>query len=245
MYKSSAKTVPNWVVPQNMIKYQRPKSANSRVFSSKKFQTQLIKRVIDREAEKKEFSNYSSGIALTTAGATFDTSVVPQGSDLVQRVGRHIKWNSIVGKLQFGTQFANTASAPGAYDSAVFYVILDRQPNGATPTFANIFDTSATVTCTAFAAHRNTAQNGKRFQILHTQRCSLSATGPECLDYEFYVDLSRYPEKDMICEFAGSATASANTNSIILAYGDQLAGASTTSVGTLLTFNIKLRFVDV
>lgn len=206
----------------------------------------VVKRIINSDAEHKEFTTTFTG-NMTTNGTVTDIASIVQGVDIVNRVGRHIRWNSITCKLQFTPAATGvmTSFTGSQYDSGVFYVILDRQPNSATTTYPIVFDTSNTTTASAFIAHRNSAETGKRFLILHKEQCSISTAGPLIDHREFHVDLSKRSDRDMICEYLNAATAIPETNSIIVAYGDEEQFSAGVNIGMSILYNIKLRFTDV
>jgi len=189
--------------------------------------------------KKKEYTVTGSD-NLVIAGGVTDISTVAQGVDTVNRVGRRIKWTSLECHLVITPQALTGSTTP--YDSMMFAIVLDMQPNGTPPSFSAIFDTAATTSTTAYLACRNSAQNGKRFKVLKVERCSIQLAGPIIVNREFYLDLSKL---NLTAEFAGTSTATANTNSIYAVYGDQFQQAASTAIGSTINFNTKLRFVDL
>jgi len=182
--------------------------------------------IIQRITELKVFTITSASLVSVT-GTVNSLSNVLQGTDVNNRVGRHIyaKYLDIVWSLQL-------AGSPSP-ESVNVSLFVDSSSSGGLPAFSQVFDTgSSNAGCSLQAV----ATNVNRFHRLYTVDLPLSLSGPASLTGRARI---RIPAKYADFEFISSATAYPITNALFLTFGSLVSSTSTN-----LSYSCQLCFED-
>lgn len=135
-----------------------------------------IKKVIRRDQETKYLDNLIDGVDLASGSVTSLNSI-SEGVDDGERIGRRIR-----------TKYIQAHIAAGSTTTCRTWValVLDRQPNNAVATFADI------MTGQLGFELKNVQNNPERFKLLVRKDIDISSNGPNQLDlsmfYQFPVD---------------------------------------------------------
>lgn len=181
-----------------------------------------VKKAIMKVAEIKEYSTSSAPAALTTAGAVAPLNQIAEGTEINQRVGRHLTPKGI------DVCVSIAGAAVTTLDFIYIALVWDKQPDGTTPSYATIMDTASTTN--AWQAFKNTLQYRDRFTILWEERSVLEndtavASTPNNFENNFYrkyIDLSK---KNLKCEYIGSGAGTPATGGLYIIYIDSAAAA--------------------
>lgn len=191
-----------------------------------------------KEFEVSIFANNQIG----TGGSVTCLNQVTQGSDIKNRIGRHINMLSVDVTVCLVPQPVSTF----AYDYVYCALVHDAQSNGTAPAFSDIYQ-SGTISQVAIE-FRNTSQFRDRFTILWEERSFLSvSTGLTSLGaqmdrcfYRKHYNLTKLGQKSR-CEFNTSATGVGNSNSI---YFVVCSYQNAAALGPYINASSKLIFSD-
>jgi hypothetical protein len=193
--------------------------------------TTLVKRILNKQSEKKELSNYngpaSAGNVISNSGFVFCVNQVAEGADSNTRIGRRITG----GSCEIDYQINNSV----ALDSGFVALVYDSQPNASNATFGTIFDQSAGQP--AGLSFKNTTNYDARFKILWVDHYTVSPGGPQVYKRRKYYNTSA-----LAYEFNGSTASTPSTGALYLTYGS--ANPVTANLSNI-TFNTKFKFHDM
>lgn len=164
----------------------------------------------------------AGGTTIDRTGTKLLLNGVLSGSGVEERNGNRITFKTLWMRLQIGT-----TPTTGTIQQARIVVVQDKQANGSTPTFGEIFDTSAGGGSNQVNAPRRNEQRA-RFNILFDKCVVLepqSALGA-------VVQVSCYKRFNITTDFnaTGDAAADINTNSVwLFTVGSNTAGATAAS----------------
>lgn len=171
--------------------------------------------------------------ACDTTGSITLLATVPAGTSVNTRVGKKIRWMSILSRGQI---FNNTTAT---ISNAAVIMVYDRRPTGSLPAITDV------LTAVGPDAMNNDANSG-RFKILRRwDYCLIGnsttpATGQEAKDFSEFVDLKMAP-----CVFKAAGTGQIGDIEqgalYLITVGDK--GAGTTASNLAAAF--RVRFVDV
>lgn len=151
-------------------------------------------------------------LSLTTTPQVFNLNDVAQGDNYTNRQGNVVQSRYL--QYRFSCNLTNqTIVQPSNYKMAI---VLDRQPNGVAPTFAQCFDTAVS---TLVFSMKNVAQFQERFVILaETIGVATGTTGGDASQacFKGFVDLSKMPIADQVVRYNGTIATSPNTNGLYL-----------------------------
>jgi len=184
-----------------------------RAVSAKKRKAYRVRRNLSTFLASREPKYLETGLAVTSLTSTpqvFALSDIAQGDNYTQRNGNLVQskylqyeysCNQVAGTLPINFKMA---------------LVLDRQPNGTAPTFAQVFDTS--VSQLVFTM-KNIAAFQERFKILKEDIGVATSTtggdaGQSC--YKGYIDLSKLKQADQVTRWNGTTATSPNTNGYYL-----------------------------
>lgn len=133
---------------------------------------------------------------------------VPQGTDINDRIGRHIR--------PLYVDYVVTvypSATPPVYDSLMVSLWLDLAAQSSTPSFTDVFDITTSNAGTALA---NVTKTGSRFRCLMIRDMACNSGGDGChtirgrvklspFDMEFYASTTAYPYNKGIFTAIGSA----------------------------------------
>lgn len=212
-----------------------------------------VRQIIGSAAEKKEvLTVLSNTFNATQSFVTLCTSV-PTGTDYNTRVGRsanhmYIEVNLVV------TMEADVTSTDATYGDAGFWaIVFDRQPNGSTPAFSDIYDVSnGNPPGTAF---RSTFNYQDRFKVLANENWQAGSvvkgvavtgggTGTAPYRCSRFVDLSRLKGQDGKIKFSGSGSGISNIDEGAIFFVFASTFSTSTQTGKY-TGMAKWRFVDL
>lgn len=191
-----------------------------------------------RTVERKEVVTYVNA-SVNQQTPSYIVSLVngvSQGTDTTNRIGRKVTHNYIEIK-------ALITAFTGVSDAGFWSLVLDRQGDGSTPAFTDIYDTS-TVTVGGLAP-RNTLVNQDRFLILASEDYRTTGT---TIDVPYYmkrfVDLRNVQGNDRTMNFNSTGAAAADINHGAIWFVCASASALSASP-TSVKCGLKYRFTDV
>lgn len=196
----------------------------------------LIQKVIKSNSELK-FNEQGSASFVTVTG----TLVVPlldaiaEGTDSSDRIGRKIQLRSCSSHICL-------ESAPSAQPFSA-WLVLDRQPNGTSPTFADMF---TSVSAVPSLAHKNILNNEDRFKILwhcafpDANNATVSANDTAIQHFEKFVNFEkRLSQADRTTEYETVVAGTPVTNGLYFVF----AMNSALATGTV-AYDNRIRFTD-
>lgn len=216
----------------------------------------FVKAVIRGDAEKKEVLTSVSVTLNATQTSVQLINGCAQGTTGITRVGLEITHGYIEVSLGIiNSVLATNLTGPYNGDWGFWALVLDRQPNGALPSFGAIFDDS--VGGQPGNDFRITTTNQDRFKILKreewsvgcgsatpTSSTTLSVTGAPPYHCKEYLDLSKLKGPDAKVNFSGSGSsiASIDSGSVYFVIAGCTSDADNT---TPVVGQVKYRFSDV
>ena len=184
-----------------------------RAVDAKKRKAYRVRRNLSTFLASREPKYMETGLSVTSLTSTpqvFALSDIAQGDNYTQRNGNLVQskylqyeysCNQVAGTLPINFKMA---------------LVLDRQPNGTAPTFAQVFDTS--VSQLVFTM-KNIAAFQERFKILKEDigiaTSSVGGDGGQSC-YKGYIDLSKLKQPDQVTRWNGTTATSPNTNGYYL-----------------------------
>lgn len=195
----------------------------------------IVRKIIRSEEEKKYFetrgdtTDTSLNLSSGPGGAVvLPLSLIPQGTDYNQRIGRKIRAQSI--HVRFTMYVTGSTISPlngrvsvvldteSNQDKYPSYSVASNDATGA----AGIFDNTSFGTDPAIPSLMLTqqAQMAGRFKILRTENFNLTVSGPQSCTVDFFI-----PLKDHVIEYGsafGAATFNGTKNSLLIAYGTDI-----------------------
>lgn len=204
---------------------------------SSKRSAKQIRRIAQRDVERKRFNTAISQFSVGTGGAVVLNNVAA-GDDSNEREGRQITMKGLtcnVGVAPVGTEVT----------FGWWAIVLDRDPQGASPTVDQIYGGNSTDP--AFV-NRNPSYID-RFKVL--KRCDFqvgSVSSGQFGHWREYVDLeSVLSEKEARVRYTSTSgtTAAVNTNALYWVYGISNQSAFGASVDVpAMTAELQLVFID-
>lgn len=175
--------------------------------------TRGFRRRVSNMMLTREVKYYETGFniaSVTNTPQVFALSDIAQGDNYNNRNGnlvqsKYLQWEFTM------NQVANTI--PINYKIAL---VLDRAPNGISPTFQNVFDTS--VAPLTFSM-KNIQAFQERFKILREYLgvCTSSHGGDATQScFKGFVDMRKLPAADQIVRWSGSGAVAPNVNGLYL-----------------------------
>jgi hypothetical protein len=135
---------------------------------------------------------------------------VAQGSDINNRIGRHIRALHV--DLVFSVGFIGGANLNG--DSLGLFVFLDKSASVGLPSASDVLDLSVAQCGCALI---NAPKFGQRFQLLYTKDLAVGPGGPDQVTIRVRIPI---PARYSVLEYAASTTAYPVTNAIGMLFGD-------------------------
>lgn len=197
---------------------------------------QIVQREILKTAEYKESQNAAVSQASTITGSVVVLNFIAEGDDAINRQGRKITTRGVDIKYRYAS--ANSQGTASAQVALVY----DAQPDGSSPSYSTIFDTSA---CAAGIAFKNTLQFKERFKIFWCDELPESNGSDSTSGYthraRHYISL-KGDQLDAYGTSRYSSTAASvpNTGAWYLCYGDTV----NTTVNASITYNCKYTYTD-
>jgi len=139
----------------------------------------------------------------TTTGQTVSVCSVLQGTDIQNRIGRHIR------ALYMDIVVNQACLSTTLYDQLSVAVVLDTAASAGLPPFTTVMDTTI---CGPIAL-QNVIVSGKRFRVLKWIDATVGGGGPQSQTDRFRIQI---PSSHSIFEFAGAATSYPITNAVFL-----------------------------
>lgn len=163
-----------------------------------------------------KFIDVNVNVNSSNAGAAQLLTVVAEGSDNTDRIGRKITMKSFDYDLTWSNglaDLATLASWPEGAAKLKIGFVWDKQPNGALATYANVYSTAGTVL--APFRHRN-PNNIDRFDVLAVEDVVISAGGPNT------VQMKRHVKTNLVTRFDGTTSAIGDISSgaLIIVFAD-------------------------
>lgn len=128
-----------------------------------------VEQILRKTTELKEIGKAFSQNPTSAGGAiAYINDAISTGADITDRVGRHI----VSKQIQVNYEVYVTGQT---FDSGFIALVYDRQPNGAFPSFGDVFNLGSFGTALAF---KNTAANGDRFKVVKMEKWAVGSPGP-------------------------------------------------------------------
>lgn len=167
---------------------------------------------------------------------------VALGSEMYQRVGRKINIKKIAIRCALAKVAANAVVA----DTFRFALVWDEQPNGALPTFSDIWLTvdSAGATAGGILAHANT-NNTSRFRILRSHQITVdvyTASAPE--DQKQNTQWEWNVPMNTITQFNAGGTAALGDIATGALYMVGHGGASAANAPFIVQLSSRVKYLD-
>lgn len=240
-------------VSKGGAKRKFPKRGRNRKFVS------LIKKVIQGEAEKKEVLTNISATATGTQSFVTLVNGVAQGTTAVTRIGDEVTHCYIEVSLGI-SNFVDATAVVAALmqgDYGFWALVLDRQPNGATPAYTDIFDNS--LGAGTGLDFRITTTYQDRFKILSRNEWTVGCagvdngttisfiTGAQPYHIKEFIDLSKLGISNPLDQKAnfsgtGATIASIDSGAIFFVWASTNTNADN---NTTLKGQCKYRFSDI
>lgn len=224
----------------------RAKRVSKKVSSYK-----MVAKVLANRAEAKEVvTNISATLTNETAATQVVKAInlVAEGNDYNTRVGRKITHKYC--EINIVVYNVGGAGVLSVGDAGFWSVVLDLQPNGALPLFADIYE--STILNNAGTAFKNTRLYQDRFRVLAhedwTVECCQTTTvslGASPYRIKRYIDMSKLTGKDATGNFNGTGATIGDFNSgaLLFIFASSLSGTGVST--TNLVAQSKYRFTDV
>ena len=164
---------------------KRARSAPGSKKSFKRKSNNMVSSIFTRP-ELKQVETYSAQFNVGSAPVETFVSGIAEGTGATQREGRCISWKNIRFRIMFASQ--STATIGTAIHWAL---VLDRQPNASTITYATVFDSSV-VTDPAMRFKATTSFDA-RFKVIRegTEFVGLQSSNDAVKIIDQFVDLSK------------------------------------------------------
>lgn len=182
-------------------------------------------KFIDTILNSTQLSNTTGYLDLLTG--------VAQGSDLINRIGNSINYKSISVEGFVNLSSLNTNN----FDLVKISLVLDRQANGSSPAWTDIYGSGAA----PFSLAQRNKQTVDRYKVLKEWKLDLDTNGRTMVKFSAYI---KFPyNKDYTQKFngTGATIASIESNPIYLVYE----GAQTTATfPSYINYYTRVRFAD-
>lgn len=216
--------------------------ARKKVLEASRPLKQFVERAVARYQEKKALQVFSSQAILTSSSSTLLNGIA-EGDSVNNRDGRLILLKSLDISVMVASGGTPTSNCYGTW-----FVVYDRQTNGANISYTEVYDTS-TITDPALA-HRNPAFY-ERFKVLCREDFGIQGeTGidsPQPLTWRKHIDLTKVlDEKDQRVRYSGTGgtITSIATGSIYLFWAASNQTNYTGATDWSITYGSKLNFTD-
>lgn len=205
--------------------------------------TSMVRKALNKIAEKKAVSNYTVtalyGGTGTTSYTQQLTNAVVEGTDVTNRVGRKISLQSLEYKITingFGTEIP---------DAGFWAIVYDREGAASTPALTDVFDFSNSPPSGELL--RSPFINQERFKILKRQEWQLGGNGSNgCPPYAYhgYIDLTKLGRDQTMTYNSTTSTSYISGTIYIFVSASGLFG-QTVSNYSQCHINSQCRFIDV
>lgn len=192
-----------------------------------------LARLLNRREERKYIETQVTKGDMPGIGVIGSLIEVGEGTDFNERVGRKIR----LVYLQYDFLANNGTNLTVPY-GGIFHLVLDRQPNNAVPSYADVIDTTVTSAVNGF---KNIQLYEERFKILQSFPFYSSGNSGEAYRTRGFIDLSKNPEADQVVHYNGSAVGTPNTNNLLLLYASNEPAAN----DVLTTWVVRVVYVDM
>jgi len=183
-----------------------------------------LARFVERKVYTQAFSQNP-----TNTGNVVSLCNVLQGTDIQNRIGRHIR----AMKVNYVVNSTAVTATAGYSDTVSTYFFLDTACPGTVPAVADVLDTTIGVA----AALQVLSKNEKRFKLLRVVDHPLSASGPATMQVRGSFQI---PTAHQIFEYVGAGTSYPSTNGIFM-----LVGSIASSTGNYSEILAQLVFEDM
>ncbi len=157
------------------MSYRKKRNYKKRPYRRYRRRTPMYRKLAMIPYPEKKYHDIVVTRTPSDAGSRDELTNINQGSSNEQRIGHSLKFVSMLLNL-------NAKVDPASSGTTVRYnVVLDKQPNGATPAINDIWETSDVIS----AMNKS---NGKRFRILCGGRIDLSPTGDQIKTLSIWKD---------------------------------------------------------
>lgn len=185
-----------------------------------------MKKKITNMVLLRELKVYDIGLtsaSVTTTPQVYSLTDIPAGDAYNQRNGNLVQSKYI--QYEFAMK-QHTGSVPVLYKLAI---VLDRQCNGFTALYSDVFATAVSPLVTAM---KNVQANQERFKIMHEHFGVVPSYGSngEQGSIKGYIDMSNYDKRDQVIRWITTGAAAAATNQIYIMLVTDTATANQVSI---------------
>lgn len=210
-----------------------------KLYRSKESFKTAVRKAIKAEVKNNDSQPAASSV-ISPAGILFPLNLIAEGDDINQRQGRKIRMVSVGIK----SWFSGVTGSP-AGDKIRLSLVVDKQPNAALATMADIYD----VVGQGVISHRQADTYSDRFKVLkewYMDFCLSSATSFEAPGFaDMYLDMSKYPDDITQVNYGGTTAVigSVTRNTYYLCASTIVTSVTNTSTDGL-HFNARVRYTD-
>lgn len=224
------------------VSRKRSRSAISRRRPSVAIQ---VKRILANRTEIK-YKDNGTTVVYPTGGFVACVNAIAEGTDYDNRIGRHINMKYLM--IDLLIQPSTLANAASNADSGFIAIVYDKQPNAATPSFTNVFDSVGSVPGNALL---NVALDRDRYKVLKLEHYYCQPkfdTAGQLLGGSFQDVLGMkrrwfVPLRDVDVEYNTASGAIPSKGSLLVCWGSVL---NSTAGGTgTIQFTTRVAFTDM
>jgi len=204
-----------------------------------------VKRILAKRVENKYIDNGAT-VVYVAGGYVNCINQSAEGSDFFQRIGRHITMKYL--QVDILIQPSTLANATSNADSGFIAIVLDKQPNGTTPSFGSIFDSNNASPGNAFI---NVALDRNRYRVLKQEHyyCQPKFDSAGQLlggSFQDILGMKRrwfVPLRDIDVEYNSASSAVPTHGALYIVWGSVL---NNVAVGTgSITWTSRVAFSDM
>lgn len=224
------------------VSRKRSRSAISRRRPSVALQ---VKRILDKRVELK-FNDVWTSVSYPTGGYVAWVNAIAEGTDISNRIGRHITAKYLM--LDLLIQPSTLANAASSADSGFIAVVWDKQGNALTPAFGNVFSSSSAPPGQAFI---NVEADRDRYKVLKLEHYYCQPkfdTAGQLLGGSFQDVLGMkrrwfVPLRDMDVEYNTASSAVPSHGTLLVCWGSTLNSVAAGSA--TIQFAARFAFTDL
>jgi hypothetical protein len=203
---------------------------NESDINKNKKSSRRVESRLQRYVERKVFSASAAAATVSSGGASGSLCNIPQGSDIANRIGRHIR--ALYLDICFNTYYNGGVNTAG--DTVALFIYIDTSASAGTPLSTDMVDTAVTGFGVGLL---NASKYSKRFVPLAIVDMPVGPGGPDSVTFRKRIQI---PAKYSVFEYLASTTAYPITNALVMAWGDQ---NSNTAIS--YNWNAQLFFEDM
>lgn len=197
-----------------------------------------VKKALDQNTEDKQAGAPLAVVNMDNIAQTLLINGITLGTQQGQRVGNRIRLKRAVGRVNFSQSGAAATLAP---NSVRLLVVLDKQPNGAAPSYTQLF--TNTTAGEEYLSAIN-VDGEKRYKVLYDKLFTLQVHGGSTNTPEEKTVRINIPLHKVITVYngTGSTVAAVNTNALHFMYLSDTSSAAANPV--VISAQWEIRYED-